>query len=250
MLEGKVAIVTGAAKGLGLGIAETLGKNGAKVVIVDLDEEALGTALTGLKQEGIEAVSAVADVSRVPAIDEVCKAAVETFGKIDILMNNAGGSAHTPLKIEDVTEEHFDRVTDWNLRSTFFCTKIVLPELKKSKGCIINMSSIAGRAGFDLVSPQYSASKAGIIGMTRNLAKHLGPDGVRVNAIAPGFMRSGPRAEGIWQTRNNDEVLRQVALRDRGYIEDIANAALFLASDQSKYITGAVLDVNGGFLAV
>jgi len=132
----------------------------------------------------------------------------------------------------------------------FFCIKAALPELKKSKGSVINMASIAGRAGFDLVSPQYSAAKAGIIGMTRNLAKHLGPDGARVNVIAPGFMRSGPRAEGIWQTRNNDEVLKQVALRDRGHIEDIANAALFLASDQSKYMTGAVLDVNGGFLAV
>lgn len=109
------------------------------------------------------------------------------------------------------------------------------------------MASISGRAGSELVSPQYSASKAAIIGMTRNLAKHLGPHNIRVNVIAPGFIRTGARAEAIWQTRNEQEVLKHVALRRRGEANDIAEAALYLAADASKYVTGAVIDVNGGF---
>jgi len=133
MLDGKVAIVTGAAKGLGLGIARVLGKGGAKIVIVDLDEDALPEALDSLKSDDIEAVSVVADVSRVPAIEQMCAAAVNAFGKIDVLMNNAGGSAYTPLKIEEVTEEHFDRVTDWNLRSTFFVSKRRCPNSRSPR---------------------------------------------------------------------------------------------------------------------
>ena len=117
-------------------------------------------------------------------------------------------------------------------------------------GSIINIASIAGRAGFDLVSPQYSAVKGAIIAMSRNLAKHLGQDGIRVNVVAPGFIRTGTRQEAIWQQRNEQDVLRQVALRRRGEPSDIANAVLFLASDASRYVTGAVHDVNGGFLAV
>jgi NAD(P)-dependent dehydrogenase (short-subunit alcohol dehydrogenase family) len=112
------------------------------------------------------------------------------------------------------------------------------------------MASISGRGGTEWVSPQYSAAKAAIIGMTRNLARHLGPRGVRVNAIAPGFIKSSERVEAIWRTRDERVVLDQVPLRRRGEASDIAEAALFLASDASRYITGAVLDVNGGFFAI
>ena len=125
-----------------------------------------------------------------------------------------------------------------------------LPHLRTRGGSIINMGSIAGRGGTELVSPQYSAAKAAIIGMTRNLARHLGPDGIRVNVIAPGFIKSGPRIEEIWRNRNEAEVLKQVPLRRRGELSDVTDVALFLASDASRYVTGAVLDVNGGFFAV
>src|SRR5690606_31183408 len=138
--------------------------------------------------------------------------------------------------------EHFDRVMEWNVRGTFFCIKAALPLLKVRGGSIVNMASIAGRAGTELVSPQYSASKAAIIGMTRNLARQLGPHQIRVNAIAPGFIKSGPRAEAIWKTRDESLVLNQVPLRRRGEPEEIGDAALFLASDLSRYTTGCIID--------
>ncbi len=177
-------------------------------------------------------------------------ACVGAFGRLDVLVNNAGGSAYTPLRIAEVTEEHFDRVMAWNVRSTFFCIKAALPHLKVRGGSVVNMASISGRGGTELVSAQYSAAKAAVIGMTRNLARHLGPDGIRVNAIAPGFIKSSPRIEAIWATRDESKVLSQVPLRRRGESSEVADAALFLASDASRYVTGAVLDVNGGFFAV
>lgn len=247
MLNEKVALVTGAARGLGLDIAAVLGTNGAKVVISDLDAEELKRAEADLRRRGINVRSVAGNVAEVPAVEAMIKGAIDAFGRLDILVNNAGGSAHTPLRIEDVTEEHFDRVMSWNVRGTFFCIKAALPHLKVKGGSIVNMASIAGRSGTELVSPQYSAAKAGIIGMTRNLARHLGPSGIRVNAIAPGFIKSGPRAEGIWQTRDQNVVLSQVPLRRRGEMDDISQAALFLASPASNYITGSVIDVNGGF---
>jgi NAD(P)-dependent dehydrogenase (short-subunit alcohol dehydrogenase family) len=137
---------------------------------------------------------------------------------------------------------------NWNVRSTFFCCKTALPYLRESKGVIVNMASISGRSGWELLSPQYSAAKAAIIGLTRSLAKHLGPDGIRVNAVAPGFIKSGERAEKVWQSRNEQDVLKLVPLRERGEMEDISNAIIFLSSDASKYITGAILDINGGFV--
>jgi NAD(P)-dependent dehydrogenase (short-subunit alcohol dehydrogenase family) len=248
MLKDKVALVTGAARGLGLNIAETLGRNGAKVVIADLDADGLREAEAQLRAAGIDARTATGNVASVPDVQGMVGATMSAFGRLDVLVNNAGGSAHTPLKIEDVEEEHFDRVMGWNVRGTFFCIKVALPHLKVRGGSIVNMASIAGRAGTELVSPQYSASKGAIIAMTRNLARHLGPHGIRVNAIAPGFIKSGPRAEAIWQKRDESQVLNQVPLRRRGEMDEIGQAALFLASDQSSYTTGAVIDVNGGFM--
>jgi NAD(P)-dependent dehydrogenase (short-subunit alcohol dehydrogenase family) len=249
-LDARVALVTGAARGIGYAIAATLAEHGARVVLADMDGEACAAAAKALASAGHAAIAVGGNVAVVADVEAMVKAAVEAFGRLDILVNNAGGSAQTPLTIEDVSEEQFDRVMSWNVRGTFFCTKAALPHLKVRGGSIVNMASIAGRGGTELVSPQYSAAKGAIIGLTRNLAKHLGPHGIRVNVIAPGFIKSGPRVEAIWKTRNQDEVLRQVALRRRGELDDVAQAALFLASEASRYITGAVLDVNGGFFAV
>jgi len=248
-LAGRTAIVTGAARGIGYSIAEVLSAAGAAVVLSDLDEAAITEAEQRLRAEGRRVISVIGNVAAPDVIDKLIEAPLAAFGRLDILVNNAGGSAHTPLKIEDVTSEHFDRVVDWNLRSTFFCIQRALPALRHQGGSVINMASIAGRGGTELVSPQYSAVKAGIIGMTRNLARHLGPDGIRVNVVAPGFIRSGPRAEAIWQSRDQERMKSLLPLRQRGDVEDIAMAVLYLASDLSRYVTGAVLDVNGGFFA-
>jgi len=249
-LKGRVAIVTGAARGLGLSMAEHLGEQGAAVVLCDLDAPACAESAARLAAQGVETLAVTCNVASVPDVDALMQACSARFGRLDILINNAGGSAHTPLKIEDVTEEHFDRVASWNVRGTFFCIQRALPMLKVRGGSIINISSIAGRSGTELVSPQYSAAKAGIIGMSRNLAKHLGPAGIRVNVIAPGFIKSGERVEAVWRTRDESVVLSQVALRRRGEMPEIGQVAVFLASDASSYMTGTVLDVNGGFFTV
>jgi NAD(P)-dependent dehydrogenase (short-subunit alcohol dehydrogenase family) len=250
MLQDRVAIVTGAARGLGLSIAEHLGAQGARLLICDLDAQACAAACAGLKERGVDAHGVTCNVGVGTDVDALMAACSQRFGRLDVLVNNAGGSAHTPLRIEDVTEEHFTRVMDWNVRGTFLCIQRALPQLEARGGSVINISSIAGRSGTELVSPQYSAAKAAIVGMSRNLAKHLGPRGIRVNVIAPGFIKSGERVDAIWRTRDENAVLGQVALRRRGEMPEIGQAALFLASDMSSYITGAVLDVNGGFFMV
>ena len=249
-LTEKVALVTGGAQGIGYAIGSTLARHGARLVLADMNADGCRAAQEQLRSAGAQVVAVAGNVAVVQDVEAMVGAAITAFGRLDILVNNAGGSAQTPLRIEDVTEEHFDRVMAWNVRGTFFCAKAALPHLKVRGGSIINMASISGRGGTELVSPQYSAAKAAIIGMTRNLARHLGPHGIRVNAIAPGFIKSSPRVEAIWRTRNEAEVLKTVPLGRRGEMDDIAQAALYLASEASGYVTGAVLDVNGGFFAL
>ncbi|OGL17797.1 MAG: hypothetical protein A3K12_06915 [Candidatus Rokubacteria bacterium RIFCSPLOWO2_12_FULL_71_19] len=249
-LTEKVALVTGGAQGIGYAIGSTLARHGARLVLADMNADGCRAAQEQLRSAGAQVVAVAGNVAVVQDVEAMVGAAITAFGRLDILVNNAGGSAQTPLRIEDVTEEHFDRVMAWNVRGTFFCSKAALPHLKARGGSIINMASISGRGGTELVSPQYSAAKAAIIGMTRNLARHLGPHGIRVNAIAPGFIKSSPRVEAIWRTRNEAEVLKTVPLGRRGEMDDIAQAALYLASEASGYVTGAVLDVNGGFFAL
>ncbi|MBI3107914.1 MAG: SDR family oxidoreductase [Candidatus Rokubacteria bacterium] len=249
-LTEKVALVTGGAQGIGYAIGSTLARHGARLVLADMNADGCRAAQEQLRSAGAQVVAVAGNVAVVQDVEAMVGAAITAFGRLDILVNNAGGSAQTPLRIEDVTEEHFDRVMAWNVRGTFFCAKAALPHLKVRGGSIINMASISGRGGTELVSPQYSAAKAAIIGMTRNLARHLGPHGIRVNAIAPGFIKSSPRVEAVWRTRNEAEVLKTVPLGRRGEMDDIAQAALFLASEASGYVTGAVLDVNGGFFAL
>ena len=250
LLAGRVALVTGGARGIGLGIATLFGAHGARLVLADLDAEETHKAGERLRDAGAQVVKVVGDVSLLSTARRVAEAAIEGFGQLDVLVNNAGGSAGTPKRIEDVTEEDFDRVMAWNVRSAFFCTQAVLPYLKRRGGSIINLGSMAGRTGRETTSPQYSAAKAAILGLTRNLAKHLGPSGVRVNAIVPGYTDSGPRAQAMWDALNTVEVLKLLPLGRRGTVEEVAAAALFLASDASSYITGATLDVNGGFICV
>jgi 3-oxoacyl-[acyl-carrier protein] reductase len=250
--DGKAVMVTGAANGIGREIATAFALAGAKVALVDRDGEALAGAVAELADKGLEAHGIEVDLSSAAACRRAVDETASTFGRFDVLVNNAGGSAYTSLHIEEVGEEDFQRVVDWNLKSTYFCIQAALPHFRAAGGgVVVNMGAIAGRAGTELLPPQYSAVKAGVIGLTRNLARHLGPEGIRLNVVSPGFIRSGARVEAIWNSRENpQEVLAQVPLRRRGQMSEIADAVMFLASDESSYVTGAVLDVNGGFFCV
>lgn len=244
----RVAIVTGAARGIGLGIAQSFANVGAKVVICDLDVPAVEAAVAGLKQAGFEAHGVAGDVSRKADVRRIVDATLAAYGQLDILVNNAGGSAETSNHIDLVTEADYDKVLDWNVRSTFLMCQTALPALRASKGAVINMASLSGQIGRAMFSPPYSAAKAAVIGLTRNLAKHYGPSGVRVNAIAPGVIRSGPRFDAIWAALDQDSVLRDIALQRLGQPDEIADVAVFLASNLSRYVNGVVVNVDGGQL--
>jgi len=240
-LKGKVAIVTGAAQGIGRGIALALAKEGAKVVVSDISGK-IADVVREIESLGSEALAAKANVADSEETEKMTKAAIEKFGRIDILVNNAGIYPFKPLV--EMKEEDWDRVIGVNLKGVFNCTKAVLPKMIEQKsGNIINISSIAGAEIGYLNLVHYSASKAGVLGFTRSAALELAQYGIRVNAIAPGAIETpGTKVLG--------EVLKQVEQtipqKRIGQPEDIANLVVFLASDDSSYIIGQLIVVDGG----
>ena len=248
-LKGKVAIVTGAASGMGLADARSLAREGASVVMTDVLD---GTApAQELAAQGLLAVYVRHDVTDPAQWQEVLRIALARFGHLDVLVNNAGisGSAAS-----DVTAlELFDHLIDVNLRGTFLGLRAVIPHMRGQGGSIINISSVCSDVGTPGVHLGYHASKGGIRSLTKGAAAEFGPLGIRVNSIHPGAMppmrdrQSGTVAQGSHPAR--DKLLSRVPLRRAGVVDDVANAVVFLASDESAYITGAELRVDGGFLA-
>jgi len=241
-LKDKVAIITGAGQGIGRGIALALAREGAKVVVSDISNKAR-EVVKEIEGFGFEALAVIADVSNSKETEEMAKAAIVKFGRIDILVNNAG---IYPLKsLVEMTEEEWNRVLRINLKGVFNCTKAVLPKMIEQKsGGIINISSIAGSVVGYSNLVHYSASKAGMLGFTRAAALELAQYGIRVNAIAPGAIET-PGTKAL-----DEELLKQVEqtvpLRRIGQPEDVANLVVFLASDDSSYITGQLIIADGG----
>jgi len=254
-LRDKVALVTGSAKGIGKAIALALSREGCHVVINDIDTEPMDGVVEEIKRMGRRSISVPADVSSQQQVNNMIDKCVETFGRIDILVNNAGGAMGTAKEIGDVTVDHWNLVIDVNLKGTFLCTQAAVRYMKEQKsGRIVNISSVAGRWG-DLVSrSHYSAAKAGVLGLTRHVAKEVGRYGIRINSVCPGHIMSGPKAERAWQERREkgkaDMILEQIALGRAGGPEEVANVVVFLCSDESSYITGATIDVNGGYVTL
>ena len=248
--KGKVACITGSARGLGLAIAEEMAKEGATVVLNDLDEASVQGAVSALKDKGYAAYGFVANVAIKNQAVNLIESTVQTCGKIDILVNNAGGELRTPKKLEEISEEAWDLVLDVNLKGTFMCSQAAVTHMKEQGfGRIINLSSIGGRTASIVTGVAYAAAKGGIIAFTRRLAKEVGQYNIRVNAVAPGLVISGERLAETWNKMNAAEqasVLEDIPLQSLGSVEDQAKVVAFLASDDSNYITGAVLDVNGG----
>jgi len=243
MLEGRVSIVTGGARGIGKAIAMELADAGSDIVIFDVLDEGVDTARE-IEKKGRKAGFYKVDITDLDAVNSVVEKVLEEFGRIDILVNNAGITRDTLLM--RMEESDFDLVVKVNLKGTFNCTKAVLKPMMKARwGRIINISSIIGLMG-NVGQANYAASKAGIIGFTKSVAKELGKRNITVNAVAPGFIRT-PITE-----RLSDEVkegyFKLIPLGRFGEPEDVAKVVRFLASDDAGYITGQVIQVDGGLL--
>ncbi|MFC1963788.1 SDR family NAD(P)-dependent oxidoreductase [Chloroflexota bacterium] len=255
----EVVLVTGGAAGIGRSIVETFASEGIRVAIVDIDIQSAQEVAQGLINKGLDALAVECDVAKVGDIEQAVHEVIKHFGRIDFLVNNAGGNLGTPYEnIMDVSEEDYDKVLHVNLKGTFFFIKAVLPHMmRQRKGRIVNVASSAGRMGYALVSPQYSSAKAGVLGLTRNLAKHLGHTGICINAVAPGFTMSGPRIKSLWDKRD-PQALDGLKLRGRwknlvslgrlASVEEQAQVVLFLCSKGASYINGATVEVDGGFV--
>lgn len=241
-LQNKVALITGAGQGIGAATAEKFAREGALLVLCDRRADALQTSVQTCLEHGAQAVGYSLDVTEQAAVEQAVKEAVARFGRIDILVNNAGITQDA--RFERMTLEQFDQVIDVNLRAVFIQTQAVLPYmLAQGKGVILNASSIVGIHG-NFGQTNYAASKFGVIGMTKTWSRELGPKGIRVNAVAPGFVET-PILSTIPQTVL-DKMRAQVPMRRLGQPEEIANTYAFLASDEASYINGAVIEVTGG----
>jgi NAD(P)-dependent dehydrogenase (short-subunit alcohol dehydrogenase family) len=239
-LAGRTALITGAARGIGYAIGERFAAEGARLALTDINEEGVRAAAATLGPQHLSAAMDVADVAASRACIErlICD-----LGHLDILINNAGFVRHTTAF--DCTEADWDSMIDVNLKGVFFCAQAVLPHMRdRGSGSIVNMSSLAAKTGGVAAAPPYGAAKAGVSNLTVHLAKVMAPFGVRVNALAPGVIDTD-MVRGMGSAGHVD-LARQIPLGNKGRAEDVAHAALFLASDEACHITGEIVDVNGG----
>jgi len=249
-LKDKVAVITGSAQGMGYAIAYALFHEGAKIVITDINEEAIGKTVAQFQKEGADVLGIRMDVSSNAAVAEMVGKVVSQWGKIDVLVNNAGGALFTPHRLEEIEEKDWDLVLNVNLKGAFFTCQYIIPVMvKNGGGAIINMSALAGHWKASLAGVQYTAAKAGVEGLTRQLANDWGKDKIRVNAVAPTVTMTGDRIASLWEQKGKakqDQILNQIPLRRLSEPAEIASTVVFLASDESSYITGITLDVCGG----
>jgi len=241
LLSDRTAVVTGAAQGIGLAIAELFVAEGARIVVGDLDGDAAERAARRLGGAGV-ARAVACDVTRATDVDELMTAAVAAFGSVDVMVNNAGITQDATMRT--MTEEQFDSVIGVHLKGTWNGTRKAAAIMREQRrGTIVNISSLSGKVGM-VGQTNYSAAKAGIVGLSKAAAKELAHHGVRVNAIAPGLIRTAmteAMPQPAWQQK-----MAEIPMRRAGEVREVASVALFLASDLSSYMTGTVLEVTGG----
>ena len=241
-LRNKVAIITGAASGIGLATAHVFAAEGARVVLADIDAGRTETAGAAVAQAGGETLAVRVDVTDRESVDAMVAATLARFGRIDCLVNNAGITKDS--RLVKMTEQQFDSVMSVNLKGVFHCTQAVVPTmLEQESGVILIASSVVGLYG-NFGQTNYAASKFGVIGFTKTWSRELGPKGVRVNAVAPGFIQTPILASMPEDVLKGMEA--RVPLKRLGRAEEIANVYAFLASDEASYINGAVIEVSGG----
>ena len=246
LLEGKTAVISGAAsaRGIGLATARLFAEHGARIAILDLIEGASSEAAAGL---GAGHRGYACDVTDAAACKDAAGQVLKDFGGIDILINNAGISQ--PLKLMEIGTAHWDAVLDVNLRGVLLLSQAVIPHMRARRaGSIACMSSVSAQRGGGIFGgPHYSAAKAGVLGLAKAMARELGPDGIRVNAVTPGLIQTDITGGKLTPEMKVD-ILKGIPLNRLGDAIDVARIFLFLASDLSAYVTGATIDVNGGML--
>ena len=249
-LDGKVALITGSSRGIGAAIAQRFAAEGARVAIHGRDAAALDAVRQTIRDEGGTVACVIGDVTKHDDVERMCLDVERELGEVDVLVANAGGSFTRPGPFEELTEEGWRATVDGNLTATFFTIRSVLPGMKRRRaGNIITMSSAAARRAHPQSPVPYAAAKAGIQMLTQHLAAQVGPYGIRVNCLAPETILTDRNRERIPDAQKASLVDIH-PLKRLGTPEDVARAALFLASDQSEWITGLIVDVSGGAVMV
>lgn len=244
MLKDKVALITGSARGIGKEIAVLFAQNGANVVVNypgEFEREAAEEVVNTINALGVKAMAICTDVTNFEQTKEMMDQVVSTFGKLDILVNNAGITKDTLMT--RMKEDEFDAVINVNLKGTFNCTKHAVKAMMKTGGSIISLASVVGING-NIGQCNYAASKAGIVGLTKSVAKEYAKKGVRANAIAPGFIETDMTK--VLRDDIKDNINGQIPMKRMGEANEVAKVALFLASDLASYVTGEVIKVDGG----
>lgn len=243
-LQGKTALITGGAAGIGRETATLFAQEGARVIIADYNKQQGEEAIQALLQKGADAHFIEVDVSDSGSVTKMAAEALARYDAVDVLINNAGITQDRTLA--KMTEEEWHRVIQVNLNGVFYCTKALIHSMiERGSGKIISTASVVGVHG-NIGQTNYAAAKAGIIGMTKTWAKELGPKGIQANAVAPGFIETGMVAN--MPEKVIQQMLEKIPLRRLGQPIDVANAYLFLASSESDYVNGTVLEVNGGLV--
>jgi 3-oxoacyl-[acyl-carrier protein] reductase len=249
LVQGKVALISGAGAGIGKACARMFAKQGASLALVDLKGEDLEQVSQEIQTLGVAAKTIQADITRTQDVDRIFKRVLEEYGRLDILINNAGGGL--PTDFLAITMEEWNRIVGLNLTSVFACSQKAAAIFKtQGGGVIVNLSSQAGRSVSPTAGCHYTASKAGVLGLTRHLAKILGPDNIRVNAVCPGITNSERLMQRVREKGTEEQMKKSNPLWRIGDVDEIASCCLFLASELSSYVNGAALDANGGSLMV
>jgi NAD(P)-dependent dehydrogenase (short-subunit alcohol dehydrogenase family) len=246
-LANKVAVITGAASGMGQAASLLFAQEGASVVVVDLNVEAAEETVKSIRAAGGKAIAVETDVADEASVRAMVASAVEAFGRIDVLYNNAGIMPNDDGSVTDITEATWDRVMDVNIKSAFLCSKYTIPVmLKQRRGSIINVASFVAFMGCTVPQDAYTTSKGGMLALTKSLAVQYGPHGIRCNAICPGPIET-PLLRALWTSEEARNLrLNRIPLGRFGEAKDIVYMALYLASDESSWTTGAWLVVDGG----